>query len=199
MSLLVRITANEESTNESPVPCLLVSWNRSSSSYPGHFGPGLPRHRELDVRLRAYCRSPAEGVNTSSRELSRVEGDLSALLNQRDQLASSGGQKRQELRRGIEQRDTSIAELTSQLNKEADILQKNLEGIREACRIVRDKCMVPRSQAEDRQYAVEVDRMTHELTQQREDRKRLQAQIDALQHVPAGVNRDSQGALEERV
>src|ERR1700730_5455316 len=32
MSLLVRSNTNEESTNESPVPWLPVSWNRSSSS-----------------------------------------------------------------------------------------------------------------------------------------------------------------------
>src|SRR5580704_1779817 len=31
MSLLVRSNTNEESTNESPVPWLPVSWNRSSS------------------------------------------------------------------------------------------------------------------------------------------------------------------------
>jgi hypothetical protein len=143
--------------------------------------------RIVDLRLKT--------VNTASRELSHVESDLSALLNQRNQLASSAGEKRQELRRGIEQRDTSIAELTSQLNKKADIHQKNLEGIREACRIVRDKCMVPRSQVEDRHYAGEVDRMTHELTQQREDRKRLQAQIDDL------VSSDAQtvAALDHKI
>jgi hypothetical protein len=143
--------------------------------------------RIVDLRLKT--------VNTASRELSRVEGDLSALLNQRDQLARSGEQKRQELRRGIEQRDASIAELTSQVNKEADIHQKNLEGIREACRIVRDKCMVLRSQAEDRRYAAEVDRMPHELTHQREDRKRLQAQIDGL------VSSDAQtvAALDHKI
>jgi hypothetical protein len=143
--------------------------------------------RIVDLRLKA--------VNTASRELSRVEGDLSALLNQRDQLARSGEQKRQELRRGIEQRDASIAELTSQVNKEADIHQTNLEGIREACRIVRDKCMVLRSQAEDRRYAGEGDRMAHELTHQREDRKRLQAQIDGL------VSSDAQtvAALDHKI
>src|SRR5580700_3107150 len=35
MSLLVRSNTNEESTNESPVPWLPVSWNRSSSPYLG--------------------------------------------------------------------------------------------------------------------------------------------------------------------
>jgi hypothetical protein len=128
--------------------------------------------RIVDLRLKT--------VNAASRELSRVESDLSALVDQRNQLASSGGEKRQELRRGIGQRDASIAELTSQLNKEADTHQKILEEIREQCRIVREKCMVPRSQAEDSRYAGEINRLTHALTQQREDRKGLQTQIDAL-------------------
>src|SRR4029077_5978150 len=35
MSLLVRSNTNEESTNESPVPWLPVSWNRSSSDVWG--------------------------------------------------------------------------------------------------------------------------------------------------------------------
>ena len=33
MSLLIRSNTNEESTNESPVPWLPVSWNRSSSFF----------------------------------------------------------------------------------------------------------------------------------------------------------------------
>jgi hypothetical protein len=128
--------------------------------------------RIVDLRLK--------GVNAASSELSRAEADLSALVDHRNQIASSNDQKHEELRRGIDQRDASITELTSQLSKEADIHQKNLEGIREACRIIREKCMVPRSHAEDSRYAGEVDRLTHELTQQREDRKRLQGLIDGL-------------------
>jgi hypothetical protein len=128
--------------------------------------------RIVDLRLKT--------VNVASRELSRAESDLSTLTDRRDQMERSNGEKRQELRRGIDKRATSIAELTSQLSKEADIHQKNLEGIREACRLIREKCMVPRSHAEDARYAGEVDRLNRELTQQREDRNRLQAQIDAL-------------------
>src|SRR5216684_107358 len=90
--------------------------------------------RIVDLRLKA--------VNAASRELSRVESDLSALVDHRNQIASGSGEKRQELRRGIDQRDTSIAELTSQLSKEAEIHQKNLEGIREACRLIKEKCIL---------------------------------------------------------
>jgi hypothetical protein len=128
--------------------------------------------RIVDLRLKT--------VNAASRELSRLEADLSALLDHRSDVASSGGAKREELRRGIQQRDSSIAELTSQISKEAEIHQKNLDGIREACRIIREKCMVPRSQAEDRRYASEVDRLTRELAPHRDERKQLQAQIDLL-------------------
>jgi hypothetical protein len=138
--------------------------------------------RIVDLRLKS--------ANAASRELSRAESDLSALVDGRDQIARSNSDKRQELRRGIEQRDASIAELTSQLSKEADIHQKNLEGVREACRLIREKCMVPRSHAEDSRYTGEVNRLTQDLARQREDRKALQAQIDGL------VSSDAQAVAE---
>jgi hypothetical protein len=128
--------------------------------------------RIVDLRLKP--------VNSASRELSRAEADLSALVDQRKDETTSSGQKRNEFRRGIDQRDTSIAELTAQLSKEAEVHQRNLEGIREACRIIKDKCMLPRSQAEDDRYAAEVSGLSAELARQREERKRLQSQIDAL-------------------
>jgi hypothetical protein len=129
---------------------------------------------ERIVDLRLKC------VNVASRELSRTEANLLALEEQRKQVTTSSGQKRNELRRGIDQRDASIAELTTQLSKEAEVHQRNLEGIREACRIIRDKCMLPRSQAEDSRYAAEVNRLSAELVRQREERKQLQSQIDDL-------------------
>jgi hypothetical protein len=128
--------------------------------------------RIVDLRLKH--------VNAVSRELSGDEAELSALLVQRKQATISSGQKRDELRRGIDQRDVSVSELTSQLSKEAGVHQKNLEGIREACRIIRDKCMVPRSQVEDERYAAEVSRLSNELSHQRGERTRLQSQIDDL-------------------
>jgi hypothetical protein len=128
--------------------------------------------RIVDLRLKP--------VNVATRELSRAEGDLSALSERRDQMTTSGGQKRDELRRGIEQRDSSIAERTAQLSKEAEVHQKNLEDIREACRIIREQCMVPRSQFEDNRYAEVVKRLSGELSRQREDRQRLESQIDNL-------------------
>jgi hypothetical protein len=128
--------------------------------------------RIVDLRLKH--------VNAASRELSRAEANLSALVDQRKEETTSSGQKRNELRRGIEQRDTSIVELTAQLSKESEVHQRNLDGIREACRIIRDKCMVPRSQAEDDRYAAQVSGLSAELTRQREERKRLQSQIDDL-------------------
>jgi hypothetical protein len=134
--------------------------------------------RIVDLRLKE--------VNTASRDLLRAEAELSALLQQRGQKADHNGAKRDELRRGIEQRDASIAELTAQLSKEAEVHQRNLDGIREACRIIRDKCMVPRSQAEDSRYGLEVGRLSEELSRQREARKQLQSQIDDLVSSDAG-------------
>jgi hypothetical protein len=134
--------------------------------------------RIVDLRLTQ--------VNAASRELSRAEAELSALLQQRKQKGDGGGAKRDELRRGIEQRDASIAELSGQLSTEAEVHHRNLEGIREACRIIRDKCMVPRSQSEDSRYGLEVGRLSEELARQREARKQLQSQIDDLVSSDAG-------------
>src|SRR6267143_1274409 len=86
--------------------------------------------RIVDLRLK--------DVNVASRELSRAEAALSALREHREQMGASSNQKRDELRHGIDKRDASIAELTVQLAKEAEVHQRNLEGIREACRIIRN-------------------------------------------------------------
>ena len=119
-------------------------------------------------------------VSVASRELSHAKDDLSALLDQRGQTTISNGQTRDELRRGISQRDDSIIGLTTQLGREAEIHQKNLEGIREACRLIRSQCILPRSQAEDARYAGEVGRLSDDLARQREERKQLPVQIDGL-------------------
>src|SRR5262245_15003705 len=128
--------------------------------------------RIVDLRLKS--------VNTASRELSRAEADLATLVDQSKWMTTSNGQKRDELRRGVEQRDASIAELSTQLSKEAEVHQKNLEGIKEACRLIRDKCIVPRSLSEDRRYAAEVGRLSAGLARHREERKDLESQIDEL-------------------
>jgi hypothetical protein len=128
--------------------------------------------RIVDLRLKS--------VNTANRELARAESDLAALADQRERMATSNAQKRDELRHGIDQRDSSIAGLSTQLSKEAEVHQKNLEGIKEACRLIREKCIVPRSLAEDARYAAEVDRLSTELARQRKERKELQSQIDKL-------------------
>jgi len=128
--------------------------------------------RIVDLRLTS--------VNAASRELSRAEAELAALLDQRKQMVTGNVQKRDELPRGIEERDASIAGLSAQLSKEAEVHQKNLEGIKEACRLVRDKCIVPRSLAEDSHYKAEVRQLSAELARQREERKELQTQIEGL-------------------
>jgi hypothetical protein len=134
--------------------------------------------RVVDLRLKP--------VNAAARALERAEAELSRLKGQRDHLAASGGQKRNELRTGISQRDAGIAELTAQLGKEGEVHQKNLDGIREACRLIRDRCMVPRSQTEDSRYAASVKELGSELERQRDERKQLQSQIDQLVSVDAG-------------
>ena len=138
--------------------------------------------RIVDLRLKA--------VNTARADALRAEDELSALVDQLKRTTTSDGQKRDELRRGINQRDGSIDGLTAQLSREAESHQKNLAEIRDACRIIRDKCLVPRSQAEDVRYAADVGRLSAELARQRDERKRLQSQIDGL------VSKDASDAAE---
>jgi hypothetical protein len=138
--------------------------------------------RIVDLRLKP--------VNTANGELSRAEAELAALVDQRKRMTSSSSQKRDELRGGNEQRDASIAGLSTQIRKEAEVHQKNLEAIKEACRLIRDKCIVPRSLAEDRRYAADVDRLSTELALQRDERKKHQSQIDGL------VSRDASEVVE---
>jgi hypothetical protein len=128
--------------------------------------------RIVDLRLKP--------LNTARAEVSRAEDELSALVDQGKRMTTSDGQKRDELRRGIGQRDESIAGLTAQLNKEAENHQKKIGEIRETCRIIREKCIVSWSQAENARYSAEVGRLSAELARQRVERKELQSQIDKL-------------------
>jgi hypothetical protein len=128
--------------------------------------------RIVDLRLKS--------VNAAAREQSRADAELATLVEHHKQMTTTDSQKRDELRRGVDQRDSRIAELTKQLSAEAETHQKNLEGIREACRLVRDKCIVPRSQAEDARYMAEVGRLSADLALQRDESRQLQSQIDEL-------------------
>jgi hypothetical protein len=128
--------------------------------------------RIVDLRLKS--------VNTASREQSRADAELATLVERRKKMTMTDSQKRDELRRGVDQRDARSAELTEQLSKEAEVHQRNLEAIREACRLIKDKCIVPRSQAEDARYAAEVGRLSADLALQREESRQLQSQIDEL-------------------
>src|SRR5262249_2385382 len=74
--------------------------------------------RIVDLRLKV--------MNAARGELARADAELSALVERRKQMTTSNSQKRDELRRGIDQRDGSIAELTAQLSKEREVHQKNL-------------------------------------------------------------------------
>ena len=82
--------------------------------------------RIVDLRLKS--------VNTATREQSRADAELATLVERRKQMTTTDSQKRDELRRGTDQRKASIAELTAQLSRAAEVHQRNLEGIREACR-----------------------------------------------------------------
>jgi len=95
-------------------------------------------------------------------------------------VATPNSEKRQELRQGITQRETSLSGLTAQLANQAETHQQKLAHIREACSIVRERCMVPQLQEEDKRYALEVGRLNVELERERRARNQLQSQIDDL-------------------
>ena len=116
-------------------------------------------------------------VNKAQLALSHAETDLKDLVNHRDQTATGNNGKREELRDGISKRDAAI-------KAEAETHQKNLEAIREACRVVRDKCMVPRSREEDQRYERVVSRLGKE-------RDQLQSEIDDQ------VKKDRDGVAEQ--
>ncbi len=111
-------------------------------------------------------------LGDSASEIAELAGDRSAITDS----SNGSGAKRNELRRGIEQRNAGIVELDAQASKQAEIHQRNLE----ACRIIQERCMVPRSQTEDDRYQTEVARLSEQRTQQLNDRKELQSQIDKL-------------------
>jgi hypothetical protein len=149
--------------------------------------------RIVDLRLK--------NLNVASRDLSRAEAALTTLQEQRTRMASNSSQKREELRRGINQRDTAINDIAQQSRNEAEVHQRNLERIREACRIIREKCLVPRSNAEDGRYIAEQGRLNDEGALQRRERKLLQGQIDALvpadAQVVAGLDESIHSTLDQ--
>jgi hypothetical protein len=105
-------------------------------------------------------------VSAAGLLLSQAEAHQADLISQRGRATTGGSDKREELHRGIKDREDSI-------KAEAEAHQKNLEAIREACRIVREQCMVPRSKAEDQRY----DAIVNRLTKERDDR---QSELDDL-------------------
>jgi hypothetical protein len=141
--------------------------------------------RIVDLRLKT--------VNTATRELAAAKDHLAALLQQRQQTTTSNTEKREELRRGIAQRETNLSGLTAQLATEAETHQQKLAQIREACRIVRERCMVPQLQGEDNRYAEEVSRLNADLGRQRQERS--QSELDKL------VARDASeiAALDQKI
>lgn len=143
--------------------------------------------RVVDLRLKT--------VNVAAHGLARAQGDLAALEQQREQNTTTSSQKRDEVRRGLAQREVSISELSAQLSKEAETHQQNLIQIREACRLIRERCIVPRSQGEDRRFESEVNRLNTEIIRQRQERDRLQSQLDDL------VTKDAAGvsALDQKI
>jgi hypothetical protein len=124
--------------------------------------------RIVELRLRP--------VSAAGLLLSQAQAHQTDLIHQREAANTGESVKREELRRGIKDREDSI-------KAEAETHQKNLEAIREACRVVRGQCMVPRSTAEDGRY----DAIVKRLTKERDDRR---SELDDL------VKKDRGGVVD---
>jgi hypothetical protein len=70
--------------------------------------------------------------------------------------------------------------LNAQLQASGETHQQNLKEIREACRLVRERCIRPRSDDEDTRYKTEVDQIRIQLRDQEAERANLQSKIDGL-------------------
>lgn len=143
--------------------------------------------RIVDLRLKS--------VNLAAQDLSLAESDFNALQLQRDRMASGSKEKRQELGKSLTQWDESISRNSAQLVDEAKSHHENLAQIREACRLIKERCMAPRSQNEDARYSNEVSRLTAELTHQRVERNKIQLELQTLTRGDA----DEVSSLEQRL
>jgi hypothetical protein len=119
-------------------------------------------------------------VNFAAENLARAEADLNGLQLQRDRVAINSKDKREELGKSLALWDTSIGRNNAQLTEEANSHQRNLAQIREACRLIRERCMASRSQDEDTRYSNEISRINSELTHQRTERNKIQSELQSL-------------------
>jgi hypothetical protein len=128
--------------------------------------------RVVDLRLKP--------VKVAQQKLNKAEFDLTSARQERDQLAAGAKEKREELGRSLLQWEKGIEQTTAQIGQEAKSHQENLVQIREACRLIRDRCMVQRSQDEDRRYGDEIARLNSQLYLQRDKKDRIHSQIEDL-------------------
>jgi hypothetical protein len=121
-------------------------------------------------------------VNVVRGNSVRAERELAALKQQAELATRIDDKKVDELRRGIEQRKASIAELSAQLSEGAKVYKTNLETIRENCRINsrRDDCVRPETGKERQRFEQETALRNAKLVRQNEDMRQLQLQIDRL-------------------
>jgi hypothetical protein len=122
-----------------------------------------------------------ETVNKAGLALAHAEKEYKDLVSQRAQTAAGDSGKREELRDGIAKRQAA-------LKAEAETHQNNLEAIRKACQVIREKCMVPRSREEDQRYEAAVGHLGQE-------RDQLQSQIDDMVKADRGSVADQEKAI----
>jgi hypothetical protein len=126
-------------------------------------------------------------VNVAHGNAVRAERELAALKQQSLAAVTIDDKKVDELRRGIEQRQAAIAELSAQLSEAAKVHKANLESILANCRVSskRDDCIRPETQRENASFEQDTASKNAELARQNEEKRQLQTQIDRLVVVKA--------------
>jgi hypothetical protein len=120
-------------------------------------------------------------VNAAALIVTQAEAKEQELIRQRDSTTKGDSTRRDELRKSIDERN-------AQLKTEAEIHKNNLKEIREACKLIEQKCMLQRSRAEDQRYEAVVNRLNKELAN-------LQQEVDNL----VKTDRGSSDALNKQV
>jgi hypothetical protein len=105
-----------------------------------------------------------ESVTQAALALSEAQATQKNLESQREDIGKDDTSRREELRR-------DLATVTADIKALNDEHVKNLESIREACRLVTGACIVPRSKTEDARYE-------DAMAPKRDQRDRLQKELE---------------------
>jgi hypothetical protein len=112
--------------------------------------------------------------------IAKAEASYSGLQKENVQITAADDQKRKELADEWSARNANIESLMKQKNAADELNLKKLKEIRDSCRIIREKCMRPETEAEMRRYEAEVAPLNNGLESERGRVAGLQEQINGF-------------------